>query len=197
MGRCVALADQDEGRTLSGRDVDDPCGQRGVHEQAGVDIHADGEAGAAQEREAGLPGRRLLRRAAEQSPYDAAVGPGDARADGESDLRLGGVLQSHEDALAQRLAVHVGHRHHALGAFDDQRRRDDRHQDQHEHGVDHRLVEEADVEADHGRRQGRGRWRMKRMVNPPSAPIPNRIRHPEAKFGTSPRAMTGTTANPA
>jgi hypothetical protein len=35
------------------------------------------------------------------------------------------------------------------------------------------------------------------MVTPPNAPIPNRIRHPSAKLGTSPRAMNGTTAKPA
>ena len=39
--------------------------------------------------------------------------------------------------------------------------------------------------------------RMNRIVRPPSAPITNRMRQPEANVGTSPRAANGTTAKPA
>jgi hypothetical protein len=39
--------------------------------------------------------------------------------------------------------------------------------------------------------------RMNKIVAPPNAPIRNRMRQPDANVGTSPRAMNGTTANPA
>ena len=38
---------------------------------------------------------------------------------------------------------------------------------------------------------------MNRIVTPPSAPITNSTRQPEANDGTSARAMNGTAAKPA
>jgi hypothetical protein len=72
----------------------------------------------------------------------------------------------------------------AQRALDDQGPEDDRDQDQDQHGVDHRLVEQPDVEADHRGREGGGRLGHRQPQHQPrlgSGVAEHQARHPRGQ----------------